>query len=129
MFNRGKKNFTKEYESYNKILSINEYESCFLFKTIDLTSRDTVFIISIKKQYYEDLFFKKPFDEDLRLMNLNDKVKFITRNALFRGNTLGLPVKSVIIKNDTIWQGNMNINPDIYISMNSIGLYVKNNEE
>lgn len=116
----------QELYSENRIISIREHNYSYYIETIDLVSKDTINIISLKDNYMKQNKIETHSikGEESRTIILNDTIKFILTKALFRPIAYGNNGYCIIVESDTLWKGEEIIDNRYFGSQNSVGLFI-----
>jgi len=121
-----KKNVYTVVNTENRIISIKEYNYSYYFETINLSSKDTNYVISLKDNYMKENSMDSPLikGREPKTIMVNDTIRFTLTNALFRPIGFGNSGYSIIVADDTLWTGKKMIDNRYFGSQNSAGLLI-----
>lgn len=121
-----KKNVYEELNSENRIISIREYNYSYYFETVNLSSKDTNYVISLKDNYIKQNKMDSPLvhGKEPKTIMVNDTIRFTLTKALFRPIGFGNSGYSIIVEDDTLWTGEKMIDNRYFGSQNSAGLLI-----
>lgn len=108
------------------IIDIQEYEYVFTFKALN-QKKDTVFVLSLKENYYNKNNYTKPKMEFLEQIKLNNKYLFNVIPKKPSVSSMEQLGAFIIIEKDTLYKSsNYKQIPPTFISLNTIGKYYSN---
>jgi hypothetical protein len=105
------------------IIDIQEYEYAFKFKALN-QKKDTVFVLSLKENYYNKNNYTKPKMESAEEIKINNEYVFNVISKKPSVSSMEQLGAFIIIEKDTLYKSsNYKQIPPTFISLNTIGKY------
>lgn len=119
-----KQSSNKKNDNMNlEVLSICEYKNVFSFKCLSASNRDTLFVVSFKKNINNGCNANEADVGPLTIVETGRQYVFKLQILRTRVSTMEQLGRFIIIGSDTLWQGPSNISPPhYYVAQNVVGL-------
>ena len=114
---------TFETKSF-KVVSIEEFESCYRIKSLDQNLKDTVNLISLKYQMLRKDREVPKFNATSQIVTQNN-YNFKLQKVRTRVSSMEQLGKWIIFGKDTLWKGNSKeVEPKYFYALNTLGLEI-----